>query len=103
MHALHHRSDGSINIDFYRGKALRERRAYLGTILPDVSLPNLTPEGRRRLKLFIAAFAVAAGAFWATILTTPPKTEAAQPGVSINIYELTVGTNAPLSEPVDAF
>ena len=31
----------------------------------------------RNLSLFAAAFALAAGAFWSVILTTPPKSQAA--------------------------
>ena len=76
MHALHRRSDGSINIDFYRTRALQERGAYIGNMLPHVPAPSLTPERRQRMKLFIAAFVLATGAFWVTMLTDPPTTEA---------------------------
>ena len=103
MHALHRRSDGSIDMDFYRSKALQERNAYIGNLLPDVSLPSLTPVGRQRLKLFVAAFALATGAFWATMLTTPPQTEAAAPLASINVNDLVIQKNLPMADPADAF
>lgn len=57
----------------------------------------------RKLPLFAAALIVATGAFWATMLTTPPKTEAAQPLASININDLVVQSGLPLAEPSDAF
>lgn len=103
MHALHRRSDGSINIDFYRTRALQEANAYIGSILPHVPAPLLSPVGRQRLKLFLAAFVVATGAFWVTMLTTPPQTEAAQPLPSININELLIESGLPLADPADAF
>ena len=57
----------------------------------------------RKLPIFIVALIVATGAFWATMLTTPPKTEAAQPGASININDIIVQSGLPLAEPTDAF
>ena len=103
MQSVHRRSDGSIDIDFYRTKALQERSAYIGGILPHVPAPSLSPEERQRLKVFIVAFAVATGAFWATMLTTPPQTEAAQPLPSINVNDLMIQSGLPLADPADAF
>lgn len=57
----------------------------------------------RKFYLFIVALIVATGAFWATMLTTPPQTEAAQVPAAMDIYDLTIRTSAPLSEPADAF
>ena len=57
----------------------------------------------RKLPLFIVAFLVATGAFWATMLTTPPQTEAAQPLPSINVNDLMVRSGLPLADPSDAF
>lgn len=59
----------------------------------------------RKLSLFIAAFIVATGAFWATMLTTPPTTEAAvQPtGGGINVYDMMNGTSLPSADPADTF
>ena len=103
MQSVHRRSDGSINIDFYRTRALQERSAYIGSILPHVPAPSLSPEGRQRLKLFVAAFVVATGAFWVTMLTTPPQTEAAEPLPSINVNDLMIQSDLPLANPADAF
>ena len=59
-------------------------------------LPPMTPRTRRRLTLFAAAFGLATAAFWGTILTTPPVTEAASKGFSA----LELQRNAPLDLPV---
>jgi len=56
----------------------------------------------RALSLSAAAFVLAAGAFWATMLTEPPQSKAAvQP--SLNIQELTLKANPVASPPYDAF
>lgn len=70
--------DGSIDHDFYRRQALAARSAYLAEHL-SLHVPAVGPAAKRRLGLFAAAFAIATAAFWATILTDPPKTEAAVP------------------------
>ena len=57
----------------------------------------------RKLPIFIVALIVATGAFWATMLTAPPQTEAAQPLPSININDLMVQSGLPLADPSDAF
>ncbi len=59
----------------------------------------------RKLPLFILALIVATGAFWATMLTTPPTTEASVPPAigGINVYDLMNGTTLPMAEPSDTF
>lgn len=57
----------------------------------------------RKLSVFLVALIVATGAFWGTMLTVPPKTEAAQPLPSINIGDLTIQANLPVADPTDAF
>ncbi len=104
MQSVHRRSDGSINIDFYRTKALQERSAYIGSIFPHVPLPSFTPEGRQRVRLFIAAFVLATGAFWVTMLTDPPRTEASvQTTPSVNISDIAVRAGLPVADLPDAF
>ena len=104
MQTIHRHSDGSINMDFYRAQALRERNEYIRSSLPSgASLPSLTPVARQRVKLFAVAFALATGAFWATMLTSPPKTEAAPPRPGINVSELTVSNDLSMADPADAF
>lgn len=56
----------------------------------------------RALSLLAAAFVLAAGAFWATILLKPPKSEAAV-HASINIQELTLKATPDAGQPSDAF
>ena len=45
---------------------------------------SFSPQARRRVSFFAAALVIATGAFWATMLTSPPKVEAAfSPGIDI--------------------
>ncbi len=57
----------------------------------------------RKLPLFLVALIVAAGAFWVTMLTTPPQTGAAQPSASLNINDLMIGKDLPIADATDAF
>jgi hypothetical protein len=50
---------------------------------------------KRQVSLFAAAFALATGLFWATMITDPPKSEAAGPSFSISEFQ----SNAPLNLP----
>ena len=45
---------------------------------------------RKALTLFGAAFVLAAGSFWATMLFSPPKT-VAEPGGTIDVYSIGLG------------
>ena len=56
----------------------------------------------RALSLLAAAFVLAAGAFWITMLTTPPKSEAALSS-GINTQELTIKAHPNEGQPYDAF
>ena len=90
------RSDGLHNYALHRERAARERGSYLRETLSS-SLPSGSPQTKRRVSLFGAALAVATGAFWAIMLTSPPVTEAAAtPGFSIHELHL----KAPLSLPI---
>jgi hypothetical protein len=57
----------------------------------------------RKFSLFLVAFIVAAGAFWVTMLTTPPTTEAAQPSAGINISDLTIQKGLLTAESIEPF
>jgi hypothetical protein len=96
MHTIHHLSDGSIDYDFYRQNALQQRSAYMNDMLSGQTLlPSMSVQRRRRVKLFAAAFALATAAFWSTMLTVPPTTEAGAPAFSVD----TLQRNAPLDLP----
>ncbi len=56
----------------------------------------------RRLGIFAAAFALATGVFWTTMLTKPPKVEAAVQ-TRIDTRELTLKAHLEESRPSDAF
>lgn len=56
----------------------------------------------RKLGLFAAAFALATGTFWATMLTKPPKSEAAVQ-IRIDTRELTLKAHLEVGQPYDAF
>ena len=56
----------------------------------------------RKLGLFAAAFALATGAFWITMLTSPPKLEAAVQ-TRIDTRDLTLKAHLEDGQPSDAF
>ena len=56
----------------------------------------------RVLSLLAAAFVLAAGAFWVTMLTVPPKSEAALSS-GINTQELTIKAHPNEGQTYDAF
>lgn len=56
----------------------------------------------RRLGLFAVAFALATGAFWTSMLTKPPKVEAAVQ-TRIDTRELTLKAHLQEGQPSDAF
>ena len=56
----------------------------------------------RKLGVFAAAFALATGAFWVTMLTSPPKLEAAVQ-TQIDTRELTLKAHLEDGQPSDAF
>lgn len=56
----------------------------------------------RKFGLFAAAFALATGAFWVTMLTSPPTLEAAVQ-TRIDTRELTLKAHLEDGQPADAF
>ncbi len=56
----------------------------------------------RKIGLFAAAFALATAAFWVTMLTSPPKLEAAVQ-TQIDTRELTLKAHLEDGPPSDAF
>ena len=56
----------------------------------------------RGFRVLGVAIVVAAGAFWATMLTTPPKSEA-RPPAGINTGLLTLDAKPSMGEQYDAF
>lgn len=91
------RSYGAIDFSSFRQKALQERRAYIGDVLSSAA-PSLSPQVKRRASVFAAALAVATGAFWATMLTSPPRTEASVKHPSV----MELQQAAPLDLPLTA-
>jgi hypothetical protein len=82
------REDGTIDCEFYQEQARRRRaeldeaeRAYNAVQRQVPSQPSRVP---RQLRAFMAAFALATAAFWATMATSPPTTQAAPPATSEN-------------------
>lgn len=77
-----------------RQTALAERNALVGELAAKGGQTAAAPFTRRRMALFGAAFAVAATAFAAVMLTSPPVSEAARiEGISIQSLQ----AKAPLS------
>ncbi|ACA15285.1 hypothetical protein M446_0726 [Methylobacterium sp. 4-46] len=56
----------------------------------------------RKIGLFVAAFALATVAFWATMLTDPPRTQAKMPA-GIDTTEITLRTPLPPGAGYDTF
>ena len=69
MAAIHDRDQVVTHFDRYRASALRLRQEYVGGLFAAAS-------SRGKLSMFAAAFALATAAFWVTMLTSPPVTEA---------------------------
>ena len=86
-------SGGSIDFDRYRDLAARERNAFIRDHAP--ALPSLSPKAKRRLSTLAAALVVATGAFWATILTDPPRTEAGTAPATVSEMMRTVPLDLP--------
>ena len=95
------RPDPIQNYQLYRQRAARDRGAYLRGAVSS-SLPSVSPKAKRGLGIFATAFAVATGAFWGTMLTSPPVSEAAHPGVFIHDLHLRAPLNLPVTQ-ADAF
>ena len=55
---------------------------------------SFSSQTKRRVSFFAAALVIATGAFWATMLTSPPKVEAAfTPGIDIARMSATADPN----------
>ncbi len=74
---------GGLDVDHYREKALAERSAMMRELAPAASATT-----KRRLLTFGLAVALATGAFWATMLTDPPRTEATEVGRPAGVLDL---------------
>ena len=96
MEEIRRRSDGSVDCEFYVRQARERRSAYAREALSLRSLAPHSPKAKGMLSIFGAAFVVATGAFWATMLVSPPITEAANPEFSISELQ----RRAPLDLPI---
>ena len=82
-----------IDYEFHRQRALRERHAFMRK-----ALPSLPPSLKRRVTVFVTAFTVASGAFWATMLTNPQRTVAANAPFSIHELQQRASHDLPIGE-----
>jgi hypothetical protein len=80
------REDGTIDCDYYQEQARKRRaecdeaqRAYTAT---QRQVPLRLIRVPRPLRAFLAVFALATAAFWATMATSPPTSEAAPPAAA---------------------
>jgi hypothetical protein len=100
MEEIRRHPDGSINCEYYARRAREHRSAHIRHTLSVAQLASASPVTRRGFKLFAAALVVATGAFWATILTSPPTTEAgsslaAGPGAPVELFSVSLTKAAP--------
>ena len=98
MTVLHDR-DGIVSCyDRHRAEALRLRHEYVASLLASGRVMALSPRGK--LGMFAAAFGLATAAFWATMLTSPPVTEATPVnGIMGAEIERTAPKDAPIQDP----
>jgi hypothetical protein len=73
-----HPATGLIDYDVDIANARMLREAYIRELVSKAhaSVPELSPGAKRSLGAFGAALALAVAAFWGTMLTSPPRTEA---------------------------
>ena len=85
-----------INFERFRNQCLQARTEHLFAGLKGLKLevPSLSPAAKRRTRIFGAALVLAAAAFWAIMLTSPPITEAEDASAGLNMVETL--RNAPL-------
>ena len=87
MTDLRRRPDGSIDCDFY----IQQSRARRAEAKHEVSSPAGSPQTKRHFKTFAAAFALATGLFWATMLSSPPVSQANSSSSSLSTSDLQQG------------
>jgi hypothetical protein len=101
MEPIRYRPDGLIDCEFYRSRSRQRHDAYVREFFSEPQLrPFMTPRTRRGLRLFSAAFAIATGAFWATMLTSPPVTQAGNPPLSIHSLQGAASLDLPMLQVV---
>ena len=80
-----------IHYDNYRAEALKLRREYVGTLMAASSMG--------KLGMSAAAFGLAAAVFWATVLSSPPVTEATTVrGITSAEIERSAPKDAPVQD-----
>jgi hypothetical protein len=55
-----------------------------------------------KLKILALAFALATGAFWATMLNDPPKSVAADPSVGLTMKDIKIPASMPFASEANA-
>ena len=97
MDAIHDRDKVVIHFDRYRARALGLRQEYVGELFAKGRV--MTASSRGKLGMFAAAFALATAAFWATMLTSPPTTEATPiSGIMSAEIERSAPKNVPIQD-----
>ena len=97
MAAIHDRDQVVIHFDRYRASAHRLRQEYIGGLFAKGR--GIASSSRGRLGMFAAAFGLATAAFWATMLTSPPVTEATTiSGITSAEIERSAPKDVPIQE-----
>jgi hypothetical protein len=96
MEPIRYCPDGSIDCGFYRSRSQQRHDAYVREFFSEPQpRPFITPRTRRGLRLF-AAFTIATGAFWATMLTSPPVTQAGNPPFLVHDFQGAASLDLPM-------
>ena len=97
MTTIYDRDKVFTHLDRHRARALGLRQEYVGELFAKGR--GIASSSRGRLGMFAAAFALATAAFWATMLTSPPVTEATTiSGITSAEIERSAPRNVPIRE-----
>ena len=97
MAAIHDRDQVVIHFDRYRARALSLRQEYVGGLFAKGRV--MAASSRSKLGMFAVAFALATAVFWATMLTSPPVTEATTiRGIMSAEIERSAPKNVPIQD-----
>ncbi|HSH82913.1 MAG TPA: hypothetical protein VLA19_30645 [Herpetosiphonaceae bacterium] len=88
MDDVRRRPDGTIDCDFYVQQSRARHAKHMDRDQSAAKILTRSPRAKRYLRSFVAAGALATGMFWATMLSSPPVTQADSGSSDISIFEL---------------
>jgi len=95
MVTIHDRDEVFTHLDRHRARALNLRQEYVRDLFAKGRVMAASSTGK--LGMFVAAFGLATAVFWATMLTSPPVTEAT---TTSGIMSAEIERSAPKNVPI---